>query len=198
LDLGRVYHGLQLQLFAYMAAAMELQKANSPQALPVPAAMLYYRMEEPELDWKEESEAGREERMLNALKCSGYVSDNLEVLAQMDRHFMGEGGRSLLFPVGFKKDGSFDSHSHILSDEQFERLMQHTKEKMTEIGNRIYQGEIGAVPYHMQNESGCDYCAFSDICGVEKKDSQSCARELPKMTEEEVWEVLYGKNNMDE
>jgi ATP-dependent helicase/nuclease subunit B len=196
LNLGRVYHGLQMQLFAYMAAALELQKKEGAGGIPVPAALLYYQMEEPELEWKEESEAGREARMLNALKCSGYVSDDLKVLEQMDRQAVGEGSRSALFPVGFKKDGSFDRYSHILSEEQFARLMQHTREKMAEFGNRIYEGEIGARPYRMEKESGCDYCSFASVCGIEKKDSRRCARELPKMTEEEVWEVLYG-NSMD-
>jgi ATP-dependent helicase/nuclease subunit B len=196
LNLGRVFHGLQMQLFAYLAAAMELQKSTRADSVPVPAALLYYQMEE--LEWKEESEAGREERLLNSLKCSGYVSDNLEILAQMDKHFIGDGGRSSLFPVGFKKDGSFDRYSHILSEEQFARLMQHTREKMEEFGNRIYDGEIAARPYQMQKESGCDYCRFAAVCGVEKKDSSRCARELPNMTEEEVWEVLYGRDKVDD
>ena len=198
IDLCRVYHGLQLQLLTYMAAAIELQKKNSPQMTPVPAAMLYYRMDEPELSWKEESEAGREERMLAALKCTGYVSDNPDVLEKMDADLMGEGRRSLLFPVGFKKDGSFDRYSHILSTEQFEILMQHARKKMVEFGNRIYEGEIGAAPYRMQTESGCDYCSFSDVCGVKGKEIKNCARDFVKMEEENVWEVLYGRDRVDE
>lgn len=197
LDLCRVYYGLQLQLLTYMAAALELYKKKVPDSRPVPAALLYYHMEEPEMEWKEESEEGRRNRMLTALKCKGYVLSSEDVLDKLDSDLVREGGRSALYPVGFKKDGAFDSHSHILSDEQLERLMRHVRERITEFGNRIYDGEAAASPYRMQTESGCGYCRFSEVCGVEEKEIRFCARELEKMTEEDVWEALDGRNQMD-
>ena len=197
LDLCRVYYGLQLQLFTYMAAAMELHKKQVPDSRPVPAALLYYHMEEPEIAWKEETEEGRQKRMLSALKCKGYVLSDADVLENLDSALMGEGGRSDLYPVKFKKDGAFDSHSHILSEEQLERLMWHVRERITEFGDRIYEGETGASPYQIQTENGCGYCRFSEVCGVEEKEIRFCARELEKMTEEEVWEALDGRNQVD-
>lgn len=200
IDLCRVYYGLQLQLLTYMSAALELQKKRNPAGVPVPAAMLYYQMTEPELPWKEETEKEREERILGALKCSGYVSDEPEILARLDAGLLsgggetGMGGRSALFPVGFKKDGDFDRYSHVLSREEFERLMQYTREKITEFGNRIYDGEIAAAPYRIQRETGCDTCALSVLCGITPGERGRCARELLTMTEEEVWEALYGRN----
>lgn len=197
LELDRVYHGLQLQLLTYMAAALELEKKRQPHRIASPAAMLYYRMDEPELPWKEESEGAARERLLSALKCKGYISDDPAVLEKIDESLVGEGRRSLMYPVGFKKDGSFDRYSHILSDEQFSLLMQHTHKRLEESGCRIYDGEIAAKPYSFQNESGCDYCMFSDICGVKEKERAGCSRDLAEVEEDEIWEVLHGRYHMD-
>lgn len=190
LDLSLVYHGLQMQLVTYMAAAMELQRKEDPDHAPVPAAMLYYRMDEPELAWKEEPDAARKERFLGALRCSGYVNDDMEILEQMDPSFIHESGKSAYFPAGFKKDGSFDRYSRIMSTAQFAALMKHTRKKIEEFGNQIYDGKTAASPSVIQNETGCDYCALSGICGLDARQRGACARLLEKMTEEEIWEVL--------
>lgn len=68
---------------------------------------------------------------------------------------------------------------------------------MEEFGERIYAGEAGAIPYLMQTENGCEFCPFSEVCGIEEKQIRLCARVLDKMTEEEVWEALNGKNQLD-
>lgn len=197
LDLCRVYYGLQLQLFTYMAAAVELYQKKMPGSRPVPAALLYYHMDEPEIKWKEEPEEERRNRVLAELKCKGYVLSDVDVLEKLDSALVREGGYSALYPVKFKKDGAFHSYSHILSEGQLERLMQHVRERITEFGNRIYEGEAGASPYLLQTKNGCEYCSFSEVCGVEEKEIRFCARELEKMTEEDVWEALNGRNQMD-
>ena len=198
LDLCRVYYGLQLQLVTYMAAALEMHRKNNPASHPVPAAFLYYQMEEPEIPWKQESEPERENRTLSALKCKGYIVDSEGALGALDAGLVREGGRSALYPVGMKKDGTYDRYSHVMDTEQAERLMRHARERMREFGERIYEGEAGASPYFMQEESGCDFCRFSEVCGVEKKEIRNCAKQMKKMTEEEVWEALYGTNQLDE
>lgn len=196
LDLCRVYHGLQLQLFTYMAAAMELYGERNPGSNPVPAALLYYRMEDPEVAWKDETEEDRRNRILSALKCKGYIVDSQGVLEKLDSGLVG-GGRSALYPLGFKKDGSFDRYSHVMDNGQAMQMMRHVRTKMEEFGERIYAGEAGAIPYLMQTENGCEFCPFSEVCGIEEKQIRLCARALDKMTEEEVWEALNGKNQLD-
>lgn len=190
LDLSLVYYGLQMQLVTYMAAAIELQKKEDPAHVPVPAAMLYYRMDEPELVWKKEPDAARAARFLEALRCKGYVNADLEILEQMDASFIGEGGKSAYFPAGFKKDGSFDRGSHILSTEQFDKLMKHTRKKIAEFGNAIYGGEAAASPAVTYNGTGCDYCLLSGICGLDVAQRSACARRMQKMEEVDIWEAL--------
>lgn len=204
LSLDKVYHGLQLQLMVYMAAAMELEEKKHPGTKSVPAAMLYYQMKQPELAWLPESEPERRERVLKELRCTGYVNEEPEVLEKIDRNIAAggnviPGSSSSVVPVDITKTkGTFSQYSHVLSTEEFEKLMEHTRKKLEEFGNRIYDGEIGAAPYRMGRECGCDHCGLRGVCGVEDKTLVSCARSLAQMKEEEVWEVLYGRDSVDE
>lgn len=197
LNLGRVWQGLQLQLVTYMAAAMKFQELKNPDSSAAPAAMLYYRLEEPEIPWKEEPEAKRKSRIAGALRCSGYVSDDLSILEKMDHNMMHAGVRSLLYPVGRKQSGEFDRYSHVISEEEFEKLLVRVRSKIEEYGERIYDGEIKASPYQIKNENACEYCAFSDVCGVKGREMPYCVREIAEMSETEVWEVLHGRDKLD-
>ena len=200
LSLDKVYHGLQLQLAVYMAAAMELEEKQHPGSHAVPAAMLYYQMKQPELGWLPESEEERQERVLKDLRCTGYVNEAPDILEKIDRHIARDGNivpgsSSMVVPVSVTKSkGTFTQYSSILSTEKFEKLMEHTRMKLEEFGNRIYQGEIAAAPYQMGRECGCDYCGLRGVCGLEDKSLASHVREYPEMNEEEIWEVLYGKD----
>ncbi len=204
LSLDKVYYGLQLQLTVYMAAALELEGKKYPGVESIPAAMLYYQMKQPELAWLPESEPERRERALRELRCTGYVNEEPEVLERIDRGLAGggsvrPGSSSSVVPVDITKTkGTFSQYSHVLSTERFRRLMEHTRKKLEEFGSRIYDGEIGAAPYRMGRECGCDYCGLRGICGVEDKTLASCVRTFPQMKEEEVWEVLYGQDPVDE
>lgn len=202
LSLNKVYHGLQMQLVTYMAAAMELEEKNNPKSRTVPAAMLYYQMKEPELEWREEPEEVRKERAFETLKCSGYVNEAADILEKIDREVAEDGAvkpgsKSHVIPVAIKKDGGFTSASHVMSTEQFSRLIAHARTKLKEFGNRIFDGEIEVAPYRIKSECGCDYCSLKGVCGMEKKELSSYIREYPDMKEEEVWEVLYGNNPVD-
>ena len=53
-DLVAVYHGLQLQLVTYLNAAMEYERKVQPHREIVPAGILYYHIDDPILDIREE------------------------------------------------------------------------------------------------------------------------------------------------
>lgn len=196
LSLDKVYYGLQLQLAAYMAAAMELEGNEHPGQTVIPAAMLYYQMKEPELEYKSESAEEYTRRMLKEMRCTGYANDNPDVLGAVDRNLAKDGAvipgaSSNIVPVSVtKRSGEFSAYSHVMSTEQFERLMAHTREKMREFGSRIYGGEIQAAPYQMADAGGCDYCRLRGICGMEKQELAESRKNCPPMKDEEVWEAL--------
>ncbi len=199
LSLDKIYYGIKLQLITYMSAAMELLEKDGAEKKTVPAAMLYYPMKEPELPWQEESEEERKDRAFEAMKCTGYVNGAADILEKMDAAVAenGEkipGSKSQVIPVAVKKDGDFSSTSRVMTTEQFQALMAHTRKKMQEFGERIFSGEIAAEPYYLRSECGCDTCHLNAVCGVEKKEISARRREYPDMSEEEIWEALHEKD----
>lgn len=195
LSLAQVYYGLQMQLVAYMSATKELIQRNNPDRQVIPAAMLYYTMKEKNLEWKKEDEQSRQTRALEAMKCKGYVNREPSVVKHLDSTVVnGEElvpvAASSLFPIEVDKAGEYKKKSQVMSTEQFELLMEHTRRKMTECGNRILAGEISDSPYIFENQSGCDCCKYWSICGRENKKQKNSVRRLETMSDEEVWEVL--------
>lgn len=174
LSLAQVYYGLQMQLVTYMAATKELLQKERPGREIVPAAMLYYAIKEKNLEWKRETEEQYEERILKSMQSKGYVNTDSEV-----------------------QDRLAGTYPNTLSTMQFDWLMSHTREKMAECGEQIMQGGMEAAPYVYEGRSGCDYCDFREICGIEKNNKREQSRVLEPIDEEEIWRKLHERHQMD-
>lgn len=113
LDLGKLYHGLQLQLVVYLNAAVELEQKRAPQKVVIPAGIFYYNINDPvvekqldkfkvdpsskveivDKDGNIHSQQWMEainEEVLKELKLNGLVNDRKEVIMAMDRNFVME------------------------------------------------------------------------------------------------------------
>lgn len=174
LSLAQVYHGLQMQLVTYMAATKELLQRERPGREIIPAAMLYYAIKEKNLEWKRETEEQHEERLLESMQSKGYVNVTPEVRERLDGEY-----------------------PNMLSTKQFDWLMQHTREKMAECGEKIMAGEMEAAPYIYGNHSGCDYCDYRGICGMDLEEQHTHSRVFEELQEEEIWEVLHERHKVD-
>ena len=196
LSLAQVYHGLQMQLVTYLSAARELVRRETGGEV-IPAAMLYYAMKEKNLEWRSEEEGTRQMRALEQMKCKGYVNAEPSVVKHLD-HGLVNGDElvpavsSPVVPVESDKGGSYSKKSHVLSTEQFELLMEHTREKIEECGNRILAGEIEAKTYAFASYNGCQYCPYGSVCGRENQKDDICT--MDDMSDEEVWEVLHERD----
>jgi len=193
--LAKVYYGLQMQLLTYLEAAKEMVEKEHKGKEAVPAAMLYYAIKEKNLDWKPESEEEYEKRVLDSMKCKGYVNEEPEIIGHLDKSVVngGElipGQKSGVVPVAVDKKGLLKKNSGALSTKDFETLIAHTKEKMKECGKAILDGKIEAIPYVYEDNDGCTYCPYGSVCGHESK--KDGVREMKKMSDDEVWEALYG------
>ena len=193
--LAKVYYGLQMQLLTYLEAAKEMVEKEHKGKEAVPAAMLYYAIKEKNLDWKPESEEEYEKRVLDSMKCKGYVNEEPEIIGHLDKSVVngGElipGQKSGVVPVAVDKKGLLKKNSGALSTKDFETLIAHTKEKMKECGKAILDGKIEAIPYVYEDNDGCTYCPYGSVCGYESK--KDGVREMKKMSDDEVWEALYG------
>ncbi|MCC8044729.1 MAG: exodeoxyribonuclease V subunit gamma [Clostridiales bacterium] len=187
-----LYYGLQMQLFVYLNAAMEMERKLHPGKKVVPAGVFYHRMQDPVLDkdtlpsGQPEAEGARE-TLLKKMRPNGLVNASSQILRMFDAHLEGD---SLVIPVGIKKDGTPKAASSIVTTEQFGALSAYVSRLLTRMGEAILDGVITASPFEDRSGSACDYCIYADVCGQDKKLPGSCPRRTPALTSGEVIERL--------
>lgn len=164
-DLAALYYGLQLQLVVYMNAAMELESRKHPDKEIVPAALLYYHIDDPTIETPVElTDEQINEQILAKLRMNGVVNSDPEVVERLD-HYLQD--KSAVIPVEKKKDGSFSARSGILSREEMQMVSAYVDAKIRDIGREILDGKIAANPYEKGNEEACTYCAYKKVCGFD-------------------------------
>ena len=164
-DLAALYYGLQLQLVVYMNAAMELESRKHPDKEIVPAALLYYHIDDPTIETPVElTQEQINEEILTKLRMNGVVNSDPAVVERLDRFLQ---DKSKVIPVEKKKDGSFSARSGILSREEMQLVSAYVDAKIRDIGREILDGKIAANPYEKGNEEACTYCAYKKVCGFD-------------------------------
>lgn len=164
-DLAALYYGLQLQLVVYMNAAMEVESRKHPDKEIVPAALLYYHIDDPTIETPVElTDEQINEQILAKLRMNGVVNSDPEVVERLDRYMQ---DKSVVIPVEKKKDGSFSARSGVLSREEMQLISSYVDAKIRSIGREILDGKIAANPYEKGNEEACTYCAYKKVCGFD-------------------------------
>ena len=164
-DLAALYYGLQLQLVVYMNAAMEMESRKHPDKEIVPAALLYYHVDDPTIETPVElTDEQINEQILAKLRMNGVVNSDPGVVERLDRYMQ---DKSVVIPVEKKKDGSFSARSGVLSREEMQLISSYVDAKIRSIGREILDGKIAANPYEKGNEEACTYCAYKKVCGFD-------------------------------
>lgn len=186
-DITAFYHGLQLQLPVYLNAALDVEGKKYKGKKMIPAGIFYYRIQDPLVE-RQESDEEVKTSILRELKLDGLLNGDGKVLDHLEHQLS---GNSVLFPVGVKKDGSLTGYSHALPGETFQAVLDYARKKEKEIKSEMFSGEVTAAPYKMGSETGCDYCAYREICGFDLRIDGCRYRELKKYgTEEAVAKML--------
>ena len=183
-DLVALYYGLQLQLVVYLNAAMEQQKKMHPDKQIVPAAILYYHVYDPMIvPEKEMTPEEINEQILASLQMTGVVNEEEKIVNMLDRTFE---TKSDVIPVERKKDGSFSARSGVMSGEELQEISHYVNQKIYQIGTKILHGDITVNPYEKGQSDACTYCAYSSVCGFDRKIPGYKKRKLENLTKEEA------------
>ncbi len=185
-DLGETYHGLKLQLLAYLDVVMEnAHRLAGKKARP--GGIYYSGIKQPLIYTKGPAAPEHiNQEMRKKFKLSGLTLAEEKVIELSDR---GLTGNSEIIPVGLKKDGGFRAHSRIATREQLERLRQRFYEVLEEAVISIRAGEVGIEPYQLGNRSGCTYCRFKPVCQFDPMVGNRY-RVLKPLKPKEVWQLL--------
>lgn len=183
-DLAALYYGLQLQLVVYMNAAVEIEQKKHPDKKVIPAAMLYYHIDDPMV---EDGDAMTPEqindKILQELKMTGLVNENDEAVRLLDKEFT---DKSKILPLERKKDGSFSAYSSVIKEEDMQVVSDYVNHKIRQLGSGILDGTISVNPYEQNGNQACTYCAYKSVCGYDSRIAGYGLRKLPKMSAEDA------------
>lgn len=184
-DLGRVYHGLQLQLLLYLEAVMEMERKRFPGKKVVPAGIYYYHMKDSIVDAMGQSEEEREDIRLKELRMNGVTNSDPDAMNMIDPR-----GGAVVKGLEKKKDGTPKSTAVTATERQFGLLQSHARRKAKKLAKAMYEGDIQASPYEYSGKSACEYCEYQSICGFELRTEGCCYRRLEKLAKEEIWNAM--------
>lgn len=194
LNLVDVYHGLALQMIAYLDVII----ANSEKWLGLkatPAGMLYFHVHDPILSEQEAlSDLAIEDKLFRKYKMQGLLIDQEPIIKMMDTDL--ESGVSPVIPAGFKKDGTFRSGSHVASRETFQMLQDHVKQIIADAGLSITNGEVDLNPYQQSDQTACRFCPFKSVCQFDPSLPGNDYRKLGSLGEEEVLAKMQKRSGM--
>lgn len=183
-DLAALYYGLQLQLVVYMNVAKEVIKEKHPGKEIVPAALLYYHVDDPLISAEGELSAEEVNKaLLKELRTTGIVNQDERVVTLLDKNFT---DKSLVVPVERKKDGSFSAHSSIIAKEDYEIVSAFVDHKIRQFGRQILNGDMEINPCEQSGRESCTYCVYKGICDFEPGIPGYRERVLKSLPEDEL------------
>ena len=187
-DLAALYYGLQLQLVVYMNAGLELEGKKHPDKEIIPAALLYYHIDDPSVETPVELTPEEINDEINKqLRMHGVVNSEPDIVERLDRTLE---DKSDVIPVERKKDGSFSARSSVMSGEELKTVSGYVSRKIVEIGREILDGKISLNPYEKGSEEACTYCAYKKVCGFEPAIPGCEKRKLEELDKETVLERM--------
>lgn len=186
LEWSKLCHGLQLQLFVYLNAAMELEKRKSPDKQIVPAGVLYSAAIDPMID-KRKHAGNTEGALLEELKPHGFIQADEKVLLHFDKTME---QKSQVAPISRNKDGKVKESNELLTAEEFSLVSDYVEHQVQRIGKEILQGKAQIAPHQIGQETGCMFCEYKDICGINEKAFGHRHRELENLKKDEALELI--------
>ncbi len=193
IDITNVYYGLEQQLSVYMNEAIKHEKEVNPGKIVLPSALLYYKIDNPMISIEGElTDEAIEQAIKKELKVSGVIENSDDNISNLDENAAGE---ALVLPISFTKNGmSKSSAKHLATTDEMINMLDYTERMMTNIGNRILDGDITTSPMKMDKRDACKYCSYKAICRFDEKIPGFKARGKKTIDEETARENVMGGN----
>lgn len=207
-SLSDVWNGLNMQLIIYLYAlqteGLERYRAKLTGELNEirPAGVLYV----PVRDTIPDGERAQDDETLHALReralrRSGLLSDDIDILEAMEKGLTGEGK---FLPVKLKvakptkknpePTPELAAVSSVADLEKFGRLARYTQQKLLEMGRELLAGDVSADPCVQGNLPQCQFCDYRAACRFDESAGDQY-RPLKKFKDSEVWDKLEGKDH---
>ncbi len=162
LALTEVYHGLSLQLIAYLIVLKERGESLAGRAVrPIAAFYVsltpkYVKVEHPSAKLNEKK------GVLGAHQPRGLI--NAQALSVLEKDFAG--GHSRWFNLMRTKDGQIGNadRSDGVERDDFEHVLAHVRRKLGALADSVLDGRIEVLPYRLNGQSPCRWCPMLAVC----------------------------------
>lgn len=170
LDLSRVYHGLSLQLPAYLIALAEGGEtlAGRPirpiAALYVSLAPRYQSVAHPDQPESRDVGLGGTYRPRGMLRGDALAALDADHTTGWSQHYA----------AFLSKDGGLGhvDKSDAATPRDFDATLAHTRDKLGQLAGGILDGDVAVNPYRLGDQSPCSWCALGSVCRFEMGISQ--------------------------
>ena len=158
--LSDVLNGLNMQMLIYLMCLW--QNGAQRYGEVVPAGILYMPVKStPATLGRNATQAEIDKARAKACRMSGMVLDHSLVIDGME-----DDGKGIFIPVRREKDGGVKGT--LINLTQLSRLQKKMDGILTEMGESLHRGEIGAVPsFGAGYDRVCDWCDYKSVCGYE-------------------------------
>ena len=180
LALGEVYHGLALQLLAYLLVLRDHGGALSESKL-IPGGAFYLPLLSGLQKLKHPRDADKEGfDVFKGFRPRGVI--DFDWIDQLDPTLSGV--RSPIYNVYRNKDGElgYVNQSDAVGDHSFAKLLDHVRRKMSQLAEDWLQGKIAIQPAQFGNKIACTQCKFASVCRIEYATRQTHRLEVMDRT----------------
>lgn len=182
-SLGHLLYGLDMQMLIYLFSILSEGTALSDAQ---PAGVLYLPAGKVKSDQKRGASKTPEKKRNETYQMNGVLLRDAHLLTLMEQN-----GEGIYVPGKLDAKGELDTKKGtFLTQEQMRNLRKYVLEQLVDMAERVYHGEIDALPLELPKEDPCKFCAFSNICG----NSELCRQRIPygdsRMQEKKMMEIL--------
>ena len=163
INIKNLKFGLSMQLPIY------LYLVNNSDALKNIKFTGFYLQHILDIDLTKSDKKTIEEKNYDNLKLLGYSTNDLNRLSIFDSTYENS---EMIRGMKLTKDGEISKLANILSDEEIEKILKLTHEKIINAMNNILEGNFSINPKILNNKNmSCEYCKFKDICYHNEKNT---------------------------
>ena len=104
-----------------------------------------------------------------SLKLIGYSNLDKDILKEFDNNYMDS---SVIEGIKTNNDGNFSSNSlkKMLKDEDIDKIISITKQKIEETINNVLDSKYDINPKYDNLNIGCEFCRYKDLCYMKEYD----------------------------
>ena len=175
-----ILYGINMQMLLYL---FTITQGDGKYSMSEPAGVLYMPSKElePELS-RNSSDEDLTNSKDKSFKMNGILLDDEEVIRAMEKEVSG-----IYIPVKKAKDG-YTKASSLITKKQIENLRKYAYNLLTEMADKLYDGQIDATPLTNGKITPCDYCEYWSICGNDMQKVRSYAPNSKDI----IQEILNG------